>query len=511
MENKQKPARLLIEVIGRYDWLFEKLVDFGESEIGTSHFIIVSSKELKRKYQALIKQEGSVVITTEEVAEMHRLVRFNDAYDITATARQNEQEYNYRYLQDIMQQDRSVWSEKVPFSPNMVPRDKMLPDLEVFDRINRSFSVVKTIFDDFQPDMLLLRPGWTFSTVALGVAAKKGIPCSMPRPARYRSLVTWTLGPYSHHAQLEMLFNSKEINLDIEENFSLQAPEGSRQVFSNFQKAYQTKALFRRFLIETYNHSHKFVKTLLNKRFKDRPRYFTFLNRFILEIQTIKYLRKIWVENADVIPGKKLLFLLPKEPEYTVQSLARGFCNVHAIITQIAVALPAGQTLLVKEHSRLGYRKLEFYKELNKFQNVVFVNPLLPSSHYLPACDATATVAGTIALESCQLGLRCLTFSPRIEYKFLPNIRFTNDLYDVATALDFVLDDIEPKERLVYLAAAARYYALLKETSFDAPGTKVFEGNGSISADALKKSWFLLCENYKFQMKDQDANVEVNY
>ena len=57
---RNEPNRLFIEVIGRYDWLFEKLVDYGEKHHSVSHFIIVSSDSLKQKYQALLRQNEAL-------------------------------------------------------------------------------------------------------------------------------------------------------------------------------------------------------------------------------------------------------------------------------------------------------------------------------------------------------------------------------------------------------------------------------------------------------------------
>ena len=64
---RNEPNRLFIEVIGRYDWLFEKLVDYGEKHHSVSHFIIVSSDFLKQKYQALLRQNDSIVTTVAEL------------------------------------------------------------------------------------------------------------------------------------------------------------------------------------------------------------------------------------------------------------------------------------------------------------------------------------------------------------------------------------------------------------------------------------------------------------
>lgn len=506
---RKEPDRLLIEVIGRYDWLFEKLVDYGEKYHGVSHFIIVSSDSLKQKYQALLKQNDSIVTTVAELELKLERLRLEENYDITSVATHYEKKYGYRYLRDVMQQDRGVWASKVPFA---APTWSKIPDKDdaaVYDKINRGFIVLEDIFEDFKPKMILVRPGWIISNVAISIAEKNDLPCSMPRPARHGSFVTWTLGPYSHSAQLQQRFlelNNSEDKFPLIEN--VQAPEGSRQVFANFQNAYKPKVLLRRFLVETYNYAHIFVKAASKGRFKDRPKFLVFLKRFLLEIETIRYLRKRWLDEVSVIKGKKLLFLLPKEPEYTVQSLSRDFCNIHAMLAHLATSLPVNTTLLIKEHSRVGYRKMDFYKELDRYHNVRFVNPFMPSDHFLPVCDAAATVAGTIAIECCALGKKCLTFSNKMEYRFLPNVTHVHNLYNLPDIVDDVLTEPSVLERDNYKKAASKYYAILEETSFNAAGTKVFEGTNSVSDTALERAWELLCINYKFQLNKWDKKFE---
>ena len=83
---RKEPNRLFIEIIGRYDWLFEKLVDYGEKHHSVSHFIIVSSDSLKQKYQALLRQNDSIVTTVAELELKLESLRLEENYDITSVA-----------------------------------------------------------------------------------------------------------------------------------------------------------------------------------------------------------------------------------------------------------------------------------------------------------------------------------------------------------------------------------------------------------------------------------------
>lgn len=506
----KKPNRLFIEVIGRYDWLFEKLVEYGETENGNAHCIIVSSERIKNKYFKLLKNKESIVYTIDDIDNFCEAKKFSNLNKKKRKSNYFEVLYSCRYQQDIMQQDRSLWARKVAFAANTWTSAKIEPDEAIIEKLSNQFEVLEELFLKFKPDMVIARPGWTFSTIATIIARKQKIPTTMPRPARKGSLVTWTIGPYSHPAQLEYLFNKSTFQPAEKIETKVLPPEGSRQVFANFQKTYEIKNICKRLFVEAYNHAVFFLNALMNKKLSKRPKFSRFLKRFYLELRTLFYLKKIWIDNPEKINGKKILFLLPKEPEYTVQSLARDFCNIHAIVTQIATCLPAGSILLVKEHSRFGYRSINFYKELNRFENIRFANPLLPSSHFFTDCDATATIAGTVGIESCLMGKKCLIFSNRVEYNFLPNIRFVENIRELPYILDELFTKPSTKEVLEYKTAATKYYSLLNSVSFDAAGTWVFEGEGKINTEIAAKAWELLCENYNFQIRKLKNNYDFH-
>lgn len=506
------PKKIFIEVINRYDWLYEKLVAHNEAREGIAHYIIVSSETLKKKYKAIIEHPDSTVIRADELIEIGNNTEIKNYGTIIDSARQNETKYNCRYLQDIMQQNRNVWGPKVPFAADTWSGINSLPDTTVFANINDCFCQLESVFEKFQPDLVIARPSSIIAIIAIILAGHKNIPCTMPRPARHLSFITWTHGAYSSHEYLRHVYDKKS-KLRSMGRFDQEiiTPAGSQQVFKKFAKSFELWPLLKNFLVETYNHCHKNCHLLLRGRIGARPKFITFLKRFILEIRTFRFLRKIWLDDLDDIQGRKILFLLPKEPEYTVQSLSREFSNIQALISQLAISLPVDCTLIVKEHSRLGFRKLEFYRELLRFQNLRFVNPFKQSQQYLHACDAAATIAGTVAVESCLIGRRCLIFSPRAEYRFLPNIVYVEDVRAMTKYVDKVLQDLSKNEREKFSIDAIKYYNCLQETCFNAEGTKVFEGTAEISDNSLEKAWKTLVDNYNFQLSNLKNNRQKTF
>ena len=62
-----------------------------------------------------------------------------------------------------------------------------------------------------------------------------------------------------------------------------------------------------------------------------------------------------------------------------------------------------------------------------------------------------------------------------------------SNLYDLPDIVDDVLTEPSVSERVNFKKAASKYYAILEETSFNAAGTKVFEGTNSVSDLVLKE------------------------
>ena len=88
------PKKIFIEVINRYDWLYEKLVAHNEVREGIAHYVIVSSETLKKKYKAIIKNPDSTVIRADELIDIGNNTEISDYETIIDLARQNETKYS---------------------------------------------------------------------------------------------------------------------------------------------------------------------------------------------------------------------------------------------------------------------------------------------------------------------------------------------------------------------------------------------------------------------------------
>ena len=97
---------------------------------------------------------------------------------------------------------------------------------------------------------------------------------------------------------------------------------------------------------------------------------------------------------------------LHSEPEVALQLLGRPYHkNQVELLRNLGASLPAGYTLVVKEHPRsFGLRPVSFYKQLMEIPNLRFVPVEVPSIQIVRHASLVAVISGTIGLEAAMIG-----------------------------------------------------------------------------------------------------------
>jgi hypothetical protein len=504
------PRCMLIEVLGRYNWLNPVVMRLLRERHGTRFVVIAGSETVKAAYARWCAPEDRMLTLDEIEAEAAAALALPaDPAADAAAARSNEERFSLTYLQDIVQQDRAIFGTYMPYAASSWSTRKVpeLPDL--VRRINFYFGWAERLFAAEGIDLVNVRPGGILSTTLVHVAIGRRIPTTMSRPARYGSLVTWTYGPYSAGDFFEDAYRNLPEDVELPEAPIL-PPEGSRQVFEKFARQRAVRTLARQLLLATYNHVFHSIEALRDGSFARMPSWFGTIGDVLGSWWSLRRLEAL--SETDVGRLKRrpfVLFLLPKEPEYTVQSLAREFSNLQAIVQQMSLAMPAGYDLVVKEHSRVGYRRMAFYRDLLKLPNVVLASATIPGLTLIAEAAAVATVAGTAALEATLHGKPAIIFTPRVEYAFLPSIGIVTSFFDLARKLREALRPRSPEETAAIRREGARYRLAVKSCSFDAKGTNVFEGNAALQADQADRAIDILLRVYRMQVRDLAAAAAV--
>lgn len=500
------PKSVLIEVLTIYDWLNPAIMKLLRERYGTRFTLIVGSDRQRDISTPWCAEQDKILLLEDlEAGGRDGASKDRDQHDTIAdfeTARRYEETYDVNYMLDIVQQDRGVFGMHLYYASGLWTTRKSPDLLELTRKINGHFAVATKLLDKEGIDLTIIRPGGLLGTVLVHVAMARGIPVTMSRPARYKSYVTWAYGPYSG----DKLFREAYEQVPEMEPVPLEEilpPEGSRQVFDHFLAQFSLKTLLRELAIAVVVQAIKHYRAFKRRTFAKMPPLHAILRDAIDSWRSLHRLERLSESDIEKICERPfVLFLLPKEPEYTVQSLAREFSNVQAIVQQVALSLPAGYNLVVKEHSIVGFRRRAFYDDILKLPNVIMASPRLPGIELAARSAAVSTIAGTTAVEAALIGKQAIIFTRRVEYSFLPNIHTVTSFFDLAAVLRDALRERSNAEIDALRRCGARYSVAVAASSFDAAGTKVFKGTGEISEEEAERGTDILLKVFRMQLVD---------
>ena len=172
-----------------------------------------------------------------------------------------------------------------------------------------------------------------------------------------------------------------------------------------------------------------------NKFFKRR-----FLN---LKILIKKFFIKKFVNFNDQLELKNekfVIFPLSYTPEGSTFTISPLFLSEKYCIELISKCLPVNYKLILKEHPvMLGQRSLDFYKEIQKLPNVIFLNPFsgYKIENLIIKSSAVVTISGTSGFEALMLKKPAILFARPLYsviegcYLFENVKNFKKDLVDI--------------------------------------------------------------------------------
>lgn len=164
-----------------------------------------------------------------------------------------------------------------------------------------------------------------------------------------------------------------------------------------------------------------------------------------------------YLKLKDLDHFEYIFYPLHKEPEVTLLVYSRTCLNQIEVIRNLALNLPVGMKLLVKEHPAcIGYRSLKYYKKILDIPNVVMVPPYIKSHDIIVKAKLIAIISGSIGLEALMHKKPVIHYG-NVPFSFLPDsmIRCINDFSRTSqTITDIIVDHLhEDKYLYAYLSA----------------------------------------------------------
>ena len=329
--------------------------------------------------------------------------------------------------------------------PNMMK--KMLGILE------EALENVEKLFQETKPDLIFgFVPVTLHEYLILKLAKIKNIPIRLLRSTKIENYIS---------------LNDSLFGLSSHIKASLEKPvkRESRLVVNNFIKKTRAKgSIYEGMHLHEYSQRKLFLISSIFKLFKSlfiefkkmsdldhyfdphNPGYFipTIIENFIQPINAYKLKRLIKSSNKRLFAisqRKFCLFPLHFEPEIALQIYARPLQNQIELARNIALSLPPGMLLMVKEHPRtIGVRSMGYYKKLLQIPNLALANVDSSSHELVKESTLVTVITGNIGLEVAVLKKPVVVFG-ETDYLELPNsmVKKCHNLYKLSEDINNLL------------------------------------------------------------------------
>jgi hypothetical protein len=179
------------------------------------------------------------------------------------------------------------------------------------------------------------------------------------------------------------------------------------------------------------------------------------------------------------LPERFIYYPLHVSPEASTMVLAPQHSDQIPVIEALSKALPAGMSLVVKEHvPMIGLRPAGFYERIETMPGVRLVSPFLPGVVLAQKAELVAVITGTAAWEAFLLGRPSISLA-EMQFHCVPG---AGRLVDGLGALPQTIREARAMPP-VGDDDIVRYLAALLETSFDLPAHILWDEYRDADAD----------------------------
>lgn len=367
---------------------------------------------------------------------------------------QNFKNISIEEIENTLQID-SVWKDLIHIDRSLIYTPgvkwryslrKQVSDKEALNIVKLNFLLVKNeIFGDNKPDIVILpNVGSLFHNVLYHYAKVNDVKCWSTYKSRLsnRQMLNNSIDMSFKYIFKDFeKFKPQAKSLEFAKNYlensrkEIRGPAESDfkndPYFSSFNQ-------FKRQLIKFIKLPKKTITTFFKNLNKLNPTVYrtldnikarhVFLN-FFSETYNLLCLKIIKYDSLDKL-GKFAYFPLHVQPEISTNLLAPLFTNQFELIRQIAISLPYGITLVVKEHPlMIGRRKKKYYEKIQSLPNVKIINHNVETNEIInnKNCELVTVISGTAGFEAALLGKKVIFFSDTY-CRLLPNVSVLTDM-----------------------------------------------------------------------------------
>ena len=435
---------------------------------GASIDLFLTLVETLKRQQVTINRVGAWVslakhfVSSKAVAKHGRDVCFAREWEVMSRARRRQPDFERLRHREASLSAGALWSSVIADRRLIYgKRSKFTHDTRVHfsDRelgaiLQEALERIDCLFEEVQPDAVIGFTPVTFGeTLVAECARARGVPCLMLHSTRIRNyfaLFDGLTGPSSHFLKL------------MEENsFSNEVSTLARTILAETQAGgviYEGVilgiregrplrplaalcSLPRSIVSELYRQ----IDPVLRRDHHDPGALTPWFYEYIHQPLRARSVARVLARSGRSVPASRIKGLTPfafypmhSEPEVALQVLGRPYHKDQIeLLRNLGASLPAGYTLLVKEHPRsFGLRPRGYYRRLMEIPNLRFAPVEMPTASIALHAHLVAVVSGTVGLEAAILGKPVLVLG-HPKYGPLPKtmVRCCYDLFQLPSAI----------------------------------------------------------------------------
>lgn len=325
---------------------------------------------------------------------------------------------------------------------------------QMLNGYNRVIAFWRRELDEKQPD-IILNAGKVLNVIAQSC----GVPVRTMVSSRYKNFHYWAVNEFwETEADLSKRLAAKDTS-----TISMKGPYAG---YVQYRKQYDTA----RSLFNTIKHSLLTIAryTYWTVRGYEKAKgYYPFENLVYLwrMRSATRLMTSAKLPGLDDLKGEKFVFFpLATEPETSLQTLSPEYFFQLSCIASLCRDLPAGYTLIVKEHhTAAGRRPTDFYHQVEEFKNARFMNMNESGFFVTKKAAAVATITGSAGFESAVMGTPVIAFGRHNLYNVMPHVYAITDEKQLKDALAEALETDREKAA----ASGMEFLRALEGISFD--------------------------------------------
>lgn len=490
MNELRAPKCVLIAPYFIFKWLYRPLIPVLRARYGTRFVFMIPEGGGTLDAYADVLGPDDVVIRVPSFAKAAQ--SGDPAASPFAQAQANEERYGTLLYRDILQQERPLAEVTFANSRMAVESSEPLPAMDSLARgANAFYAFFEQVFDQYPIDLALVWPRSGAEAVCVSVARARNVLTTYPYTAKWQKLAYWATGAYSTVHQHRVVYES----IGECEPFPEAAivPPGRPKYLDHdrISQRYSLRDTLRQMAVILFHRLEFAWIDFRTGKQGGRKRLWPILRKPLSNWSYYRRFDPLCERDVGKLTSQPFVFFaFQNEPEFSVQGRCKEFNDQRAILRQLAVSLPPGVRLVIKEHAWVGERQLDLFRELLALPNVVMAHPAIPAVDLIRHAKAVASLNGTVTLEAAMYGKGALLFSHRSEFCMMPHVRVVANLHDMARLLREVMAE-SPALALEYRKAATRFCRTLDEITFD--GAPLYSGQGGeVAPDQIERAADLL-------------------